>query len=328
MRYTIRSRFLGAIALLLTIGLAPTAKTQTSDTLQALKDSLSPDQQSSILNNVLGKGDTSGKKTDKKLETPDTMLDSQKTNEAKQPIRRIKKVETYDGRILRQMDEDPELRAYDTVIIDLTPIELAGPDIYGNQNNPNGFNGGANANGVNGQGGLNGTGGNAGATGLNSIAGALGANGIPNANGGANGNPNGNGANVPRESNLPEQKPKTEDEKKKIEEFRKRILAGNPYQLNQPGRSRNPWNTGNPARRIDRVRSHKKTESRSSAQYRLRGEAHAAAPDAVRRGGTEAVWLRLVQGSAEHLCPGVGYSGAGRLYCRARRHLGNSALRQ
>jgi len=220
---------------LLTIGLAPTAKTQTSDTLQALKDSLSPDQQSSILNNVLGKGDTSGKKTDKKLETPDTMLDSEKTNEAKQPIRRIKKVETYDGRILRQLDEDPELRAYDTVIIDLTPIELAGPDDYGNQNVPNGFNGAGNANNVNGPGGSNGTGSNAGATSLNSIAGVLGANGIPNANGGTNGNPNGNRANVPRESNLLEQKPKTEDEKKKIDEVRKRILSGNPYQLNSLG---------------------------------------------------------------------------------------------
>jgi polysaccharide biosynthesis/export protein len=235
MRYTTRSRFLGALALLLTIGFAPTAKTQTSDTLQALKDSMSPDQQSSILNNVLGKGDNSGKKTDKKLDTPDTMLDSEKTNEAKQPIRRIKKVETYDGRVLRQMDEDPELRADDSVIIDLTPIELAGPDVYGNLNNPNALNGGVNGNGVNGTGALNGTGTNAGAASLNSIAGALGPNGLPNANGGANGSPNGNGTNVPRESNLPEQKPKTEEEKKNIEEFRKRILAGNPYQLNHFG---------------------------------------------------------------------------------------------
>ena len=128
MRYTIRSRFLGAIAILLTIGLAPTAKTQTSDTLQALKDSLSPDQQGSILQNVLGKGDGTGKKSDKKLDTPETMW-SDKTNEEKQPVHRIKKVETYDGRILRQEDEDPELRADDTVIIDLTPIELAGPDL-------------------------------------------------------------------------------------------------------------------------------------------------------------------------------------------------------
>jgi polysaccharide biosynthesis/export protein len=228
MRYITRTRFLGAIALLLTIGLAPTAKTQTSDTLQSLKDSLSPDQQSSILNNVLGKGDTSGKKTDKKLDTPDTMLDSQKTNEAKEPVRRIKKVETYDGRILRQMDEDPELRAYDSVIIDLTPIELAGPDTFDNQNNGNGLNGAANTNGVNGMGG------NTGATGLNSIAGVLGANGVPNANGVGNANSNGNGANLPN-SNLPERKPKTEEEKKKIEVFRKRILSGNPYELNSMG---------------------------------------------------------------------------------------------
>src|SRR5450432_1715900 len=116
-----RSKFPGAAALLLAFGLVSSAQTQTSDTLQALKDSLSPDQQSSIMQGVLGKGDTSGKKTDKKLDMPDT--DTQKTNEEKEPVRHIKQVETYDGRILRQMDEDPELRADDTVLIDLTPIQ-------------------------------------------------------------------------------------------------------------------------------------------------------------------------------------------------------------
>src|SRR5258706_4780964 len=136
-----RSKFLGAAALVLSIGLVSTAQTQTQDTLQALKDSLSPDQQSSILQNVLGKADGTGKTTNKKLDMPETISPSsmEKTNEEKQPIHRIKKVETYDGRILRQMDEDPELRADDSVIIDLTPIEQAGPDlINGNQGNGNG----------------------------------------------------------------------------------------------------------------------------------------------------------------------------------------------
>ena len=96
---------------------------------------------------ALGKSDGTGKKSDKKLDTPETMSD--KTNEEKQPVHRIKKVETYDGRILRQEDEDPELRPDDTVIIDLTPIELAGPD-YGNETAST-FNGGANrGNGANG----------------------------------------------------------------------------------------------------------------------------------------------------------------------------------
>jgi protein involved in polysaccharide export with SLBB domain len=234
-----RIKLLGAAAVL-SIGLASTAQTQTQDTLQALKDSLSPDQQSSILQNVLGKGgDTSGKKTDKKLDMPDTMLDNQKTNEAKEPIHRIKKVETYDGRILRQMDEDPELRADDSVIIDLTPIELAGPDNgFNNQNNPNGFRGN---NGMNGGVGTNGGGTNSAVTGLgtpglNSIAGALAgtAGNIGNGNSNPNPNANANGANG-NNSNLPEKKPKTEEEKKKIEEFRKRILSGNPYQLDHLG---------------------------------------------------------------------------------------------
>src|SRR5229473_2870657 len=169
-----RSKFLGAAALVLSIGLVTTAQTQTQDTLQALKDSLSPDQQSSILQNVLGKGDGTGKTTNKKLDMPETMME--KTNEEKQPIHRIKKVETYDGRILRQMDEDPELRADDSVIIDLTPIDQAGPDLLnnGNQNNGNGNgNTGVNGGGANGMNGANGSGGNAANSSLNSIAGVL-----------------------------------------------------------------------------------------------------------------------------------------------------------
>src|SRR6266403_3077410 len=120
-----RNKFLRAAAVLLSIGLASSVHPQTPDTLQALKDSLSPDQQSSILQNVLGKGgDQSGKKTDQKLETPETVLP--KVDETRDLVHRIKKQETYDNRVLRQMDEDPELRADDTVLIELTPFELAG----------------------------------------------------------------------------------------------------------------------------------------------------------------------------------------------------------
>ena len=227
-----RSKFLGAAALALSIGLVSSAYTQTADTLQSLKDNLSPDQQNSILQNVLGKGDTSGKKTDQKLETPNTMLE--KTNEEKGPVRKLKKVETYDGRVLRQMDEDPELRADDTVIIDLTPIELAGPNNgAGNQPGAN-ANGSAGNNGMNGAGGAIGAGGpGGGTTSLSSIAGAI-AGGAGNV---GNGNPNSVNANNPNAGNLSllEQKPKTEEEKKKIEEFRKRILSGNPYKLNHMG---------------------------------------------------------------------------------------------
>jgi polysaccharide biosynthesis/export protein len=235
-----RSKFLGAAALVFSIGLVSTAQTQTQDTLQALKDSISPDQQSSILQNVLGKGDGTGKTTDKKLDMPETM--SEKTNEEKEPIHRIKKVQTYDGRILRQMDEDPELRADDSVIIDLTPIEQASPDlINGNQDNGNGNgNNGANGGGANGMNGSNGAngGGNGANSSLNSIAGVLAGNGNGTGNANANGNGNGNGnGNAPsgNNQNQPEKKPKTDEEKKKIEKVRKQILAGNPYQLNHRG---------------------------------------------------------------------------------------------
>ena len=230
-----RIKLLGAAAVL-ALGLASTAQTQTQDTLQALKDSLSPDQQSSIMQSVLGKTDGTGKKSDKKLETPDTMME--KTNEEKQPVHKIKKVETYDGRILRQTDEDPELRPDDTVIIDLTLIELAPPD-YGNEV-PNSSNGGNRGNGING-GGNGGGNGNGNNNNLNNLAGVLNGNtgGIQGGNNNGNNNnnnPNGNGANGDRNNpNLPEPKIKTDEEKEKIEKIRKRILSGNPYQLNHDG---------------------------------------------------------------------------------------------
>jgi polysaccharide biosynthesis/export protein len=229
-----RSRFLRAAALLISIGLASSVHTQTSDTLQALKDSLSPDQQSSIMQNVLGKGDGTGKKTDKKLDTPDTVMP--KTNESMEPIHRIKKVETFDGRILRQMDEDPELRADDTVLIELTPVDLAGAENgAGGQNNPNGPNGSNGSNGGNGNNANNSAAGNgANINGMNGIAGILAGNGNANPNGSGNANGNGNGANGNGRSLL-EQKPKTDEEKEKIEKIRKRILSGNPYQLNHFG---------------------------------------------------------------------------------------------
>src|SRR5580692_7392547 len=113
------NRSLGVLLLLvsLTIGLAGSAQSQSSsnDPIQALKDSLSGDQGSSILQSVLGgKGDTS--KKDSKLETPDTMKKADRETKPKYQM-------TPDGRILRQRGEDPELRADDTVLIDLTSID-------------------------------------------------------------------------------------------------------------------------------------------------------------------------------------------------------------
>src|ERR1700722_2722904 len=113
-----RNRFLRAAILLLSIGVGASAQTQTADQLQSLKDSLSPDQQNSLLQGVLGKTDQTGKRTDKKLANPDTI--SPKMDETKDRNGKNKKVETYDGRVLRQMDEDPELRPDDTGLIGLT----------------------------------------------------------------------------------------------------------------------------------------------------------------------------------------------------------------
>src|ERR1700688_4069287 len=107
-----RTRLLGAVLLVLSMGLAASAQTPTADQLQALKD-LSPDQQNAILQGIKGNG--TGKKTDPRLKTPETVLQSTDLSD------NAKK--TRDGRILRQSDEDPELRADDTVVIEMTSLD-------------------------------------------------------------------------------------------------------------------------------------------------------------------------------------------------------------
>src|SRR5271154_4206301 len=107
-----RTRLLGVLLLVLSMGLAASAQTPTAEQLQALKD-LSPDQQNAILQGIKGNG--TGKKTDPRLKTPETVQPSldQLDNTRK----------TRDGRILRQSDEDPELRADDSVMVEMTPVE-------------------------------------------------------------------------------------------------------------------------------------------------------------------------------------------------------------
>jgi hypothetical protein len=120
---TMRSRSLGALLVLLTIGVAGSAQSQSQadDPIQALKDSLSGDQGSSLLQSVLGKGDGTGKKTDSKLNTPETV--QSKSERAPSDKNKAKLQMSADGRILRQRGEDPELRADDTVLIDLTSLD-------------------------------------------------------------------------------------------------------------------------------------------------------------------------------------------------------------
>src|ERR1700691_3683312 len=100
----------------LLVGTFAVAQTPITDQINGLKN-LSPDQQDSLLQNVLGKSDGTGKKTDPRLNNPDTI--QSKTGQMTDLQGKVKK--TADGRTLRIQDEDPELRADDTVLIDLTP---------------------------------------------------------------------------------------------------------------------------------------------------------------------------------------------------------------
>jgi polysaccharide export outer membrane protein len=227
-----RSKVFGALLVLLSVGLAASA--QTSDPLQSLKDSLSPDAQQSILQGVMGgQGDNSTNKTDSRLDMPNTVLPPGFDRMGLDRIKKPKK--TADGRVLREFNEDPELRADDTVLIELTPIyeteKGAGPNYQNNGNNANGLNGpGGNTGNIANNG--NNAGLNTNGIDLNALVngGALG--GVA-ANAGINSRGSQNNQQVP-----PKQytgKPKTEEEKDKLEKFRKRILSNNPYRLNRFG---------------------------------------------------------------------------------------------
>src|ERR1700730_15006917 len=125
---------LGALLVTISIGLTGSAQSQTSDTLQSLKNSLSPDQQSSILQDVLGKGTGTGKKTDPKLESPETVRRKNGDLSQSDFLDKEKFQKTLDGRRLRQFDEDPELRADDTVLIELISLdELCNENLDSNQ---------------------------------------------------------------------------------------------------------------------------------------------------------------------------------------------------
>jgi polysaccharide export outer membrane protein len=206
-----------AAALILTLlGMVTDAQTPTSDQLNILR-SLPPDQQSSLLQSVLGKSDGTGKKTDPKLSTPETV--QPKNDQSIDFFGKFNKDKdkTSDGHVLRLPDEDLELRANDTVLIDLAPID-----------DRNISNGTANANGTNGS---NANGGSAsnGAPGINGNNGNNGNNGTNGSSGNNSSATNNYGRSQSSE------KPKTDDEKQRWEEFRQRILKNNPYRLNRFG---------------------------------------------------------------------------------------------
>jgi protein involved in polysaccharide export with SLBB domain len=193
------------------IGALAGAQTPTPDQLNILKN-LPQDQQDSLLQSVLGKSDGTGRKTDPKLNMPDTVRSK---NDQTTDLQGRGTRKTSDGRALRVLDENPELRADDTVLIDLTPLGAANNGNNAAAANANAANAnGANGNGVNANGTL--AVGNAAANAANNSANKLDANG-----------------DFGRIRS--EQTPPTEEETKRLAEYRDRILKRNPYKLNRFG---------------------------------------------------------------------------------------------
>jgi polysaccharide biosynthesis/export protein len=241
-----RSRVFGAFAAAFLTTLIASAQT-TNDPLQALKESLGGnDQQGSVLQSVLGDNQNNGKKTDKRLENPQTVLPPQEQKDITE-----KNIKTRDGRILRQFNEDPELRPDDSLMIEVREVDdicaryNLGP--LAQQNNatssqatqpsiasvtpPSGSGSGLSA--------LTAAAGAASGntpsqlgnlqalSGVNGIGGISGTN--PNANTAAN-----SWFDLSR-CPLSSDKLKTDDEKADEDKFQKRILDGNPYTLNKFG---------------------------------------------------------------------------------------------
>ena len=205
---------------LLLTGFVALAQTPSQEQLNALKN-LPQDQQESFLQSISGgKGDGTGKKSDPKLDTPETVRPDYGALEQK---RKEEINKTIDGHRLRIEDEDPELRADDSILIDLKPIDREWEVRQAEQRKRN--------NPQNNQ----------------SLPGAVG-----NPNGAdalANATPSQTNAYRDRkeEDDLREGygrdpvhsaddfKPMTDDEKSRLDDFRQRILQGNPYKLNRFG---------------------------------------------------------------------------------------------
>jgi protein involved in polysaccharide export with SLBB domain len=222
------NKLLSAFLVLLLSGLAATAQTPTADQLNALKN-MPKDQQDALLQSVLGigKGDGTGTKTDSKLSTPESVR--QKSDLSKDELDKLNKRKSSDDRTLRQSDEDPELRADDTVLIDLTPIDRYRDR---NSNYPNDGSASGNDSGTNG---IPGVPGINGANGVNdAAANDASANGTKNNRNNNRGSNNNDYGRVKPDIKAAT-KPKTDEEKERIEEKRQLILKNNPYHLNRFG---------------------------------------------------------------------------------------------
>jgi polysaccharide export outer membrane protein len=231
------------LAYLFVLLLSAGAIAQTSDQLDALKQNLTPEEQQAILQGVTGQGTGSTTKSDPRLNMPQTVQPKNGDRTGFEQFPKERK--TADGHTLRQANEDLQLRADDSVLIELVPLydlRTGVPCNYqSNSNNNNGYNenGDRNASNCNNNNGINGTTGNNGNRGLTNNGVDLNAL----ASGNANGNPSLNGNNSQRnnQNNQPVArkqlygKAKTEAERDRLEKFRKRILSSNPYRLNRFG---------------------------------------------------------------------------------------------
>jgi polysaccharide export outer membrane protein len=219
-------RRLRAAILCLSLGAAAVAQTPTPDQLNMFK-SLPQDQQDALMQSVLGgsKGDsTSGSKSDSKDDTQDS---SNRSGDRRNGSGTAKERKTADGRTLRISDQDPELRPFDYVLIDLTPVELApkdnsvvapaGSSTNGPQD-PSSGNSAASLLGAANSGNANA------AAGLSALSGS---------SGGSNTTKNNSASDFGRIT--ADSIPKSVDQVHRAAAFRDRILKGNPYQLNQFG---------------------------------------------------------------------------------------------
>jgi protein involved in polysaccharide export with SLBB domain len=217
-----RFKFSGFTLAAILVGAVAVAQTPTADQLNALK-SMPQDQQDALIQSVLGKGGDSGARTDPKLSIPQTVRP--KGDQSIELLDKLKKGKTVDGRTLREADEDLELRADDTVLIDLTPI-----DRYkdGNANYLNGAN-----NTLGNDAGVNGVG--AGASGVSVNGGAPNDGNVNGARNSRNLRGNENDYGRVKADVKAETRPRTDPEKEKSEELRQLILKNNPYRLNRNG---------------------------------------------------------------------------------------------
>jgi polysaccharide export outer membrane protein len=217
----VQFRAIAAALLVLGLGTWAAAQNQSSplDQIDALRQSMSPDQQSSILQSVLGQvGDGNGTKSDSKLSMPGTI--QQKNGDSTGTYNLYGKIKTVDGRTVRQQGEDTELRADDTVLLELIPLD----------DPSNGSNG---SNDTNQSSASQPSASQVASSQLASsqLAGtALAGTATPGYN------PQANNPNPPETpKRLYDTKPRTVEEKERSEKFRKRILSNNPYRLNHFG---------------------------------------------------------------------------------------------